>query len=300
MQKLKWILQLSRPRFWFYLIGPLLLGVASYVGFTFSPADGNFQAGLLLALVFFSLPANLLIYGLNDLFDYETDKHNPKKKAYESLLEPSQRKTFTRLLSIVVLPPLLLLLISLLFTATLNGGLSLSFNPNGVALWSLTAFLFFGIGYSVPPVRAKVRPFIDSFFNILYVFPGLVAYGILTEQFPPLQIIIAATLWCMAMHAFSAVPDIISDKKAHLATIATKLGTRGTIMFCAVCYALAASLTYEYLGILSIIGSTLYLSLMYLSYTAKKAEDIFKIYTIFPYANVIFGFVLFWFIILTR
>lgn len=300
MQKLKWILQISRPRFWFYLLGPLLLGVAAYPFFRFSPAEGNFQIGLLTAAIFFSLPANLLIYGLNDLFDYETDKHNPKKKAYESLLEPTQRKSFVRLLSLIVIPPLALLIATLLFSVSFEGGLSLALSPNIVALWSLALFLFFGIGYSVPPIRAKIRPFIDSFFNILYIFPGLVSYGILTELFPPLQIIIAATLWCMAMHAFSAVPDIGADKKGNLQTIATKLGGRGTILFCAVCYALAAGLTYEYLGLLSIVGSTLYLSLMYLSYIAKKPEEVFRIYKVFPYANVVFGFVLFWYIIFSR
>jgi 4-hydroxybenzoate polyprenyltransferase len=37
----------------------------------------------------------------------------------------------------------------------------------------LGLFLFFAIGYSLPPLRAKARPFVDSIFNVLYQFSAL-------------------------------------------------------------------------------------------------------------------------------
>jgi len=299
MQLFTWIMKISRPRFWFYLLGPFLLGIAAYEFINFSTDIDNYQIGLILAGLFFTLPANLLIYGTNDLFDYETDKNNPKKKDYEVLLEPEQRKCFNIILIAVVLPILTLLLMTLLFDSN-TASSSIAFDPNIVGLWSLAGFMFFGIGYSAPPIRAKVRPFIDSFFNILYIFPGLISYGILTEQWPPVYIIVAATLWCMAMHAFSAVPDITADKKAGLRTIATELGRENTLLFCFISYGLAGALTFKDLGLLSILGSIIYLTLMALAYKASTKAELFGVYKIFPYVNVVLGFSIFWYIILSR
>jgi 4-hydroxybenzoate polyprenyltransferase len=34
---------------------------------------------VVLLMIYFTYPANLLVYGVNDIFDYETDKLNAKK-----------------------------------------------------------------------------------------------------------------------------------------------------------------------------------------------------------------------------
>jgi 4-hydroxybenzoate polyprenyltransferase len=165
-------------------------------------------------------------------------------------------------------------------------------------LIALSGFLFFGLGYSMPPIRAKARPFFDSFFNILYIFPGLLSYGLLAQEFPPLHLVIAATLWTMAMHAYSAVPDIAADKKAGIATIATKLGRSATIIFCAFAYLLAAALSFSELGVLSVIGSIVYGTMMVLSYRAQTDKELFSLYKAFPYINLTIGTALFWYIII--
>ena len=38
-------------------------------------------------VVYFLIPANILIYGINDIFDYDTDKLNPKKGTYEAFID---------------------------------------------------------------------------------------------------------------------------------------------------------------------------------------------------------------------
>ena len=91
----------------------------------------------------------------------------------------------------------------------------------------LLLFLVTGIGYSVPPLRAKARPVVDAAFNILYVAPGLAAYATVSGEQPPLPVLAAALLWCMAMHAYSAVPDIAADRAADLSTVATHFGRSG-------------------------------------------------------------------------
>ena len=76
------LLRVSRPRFWMYLLGPYMVALAAT---SLRPPVEVWLLGLYL-----TLPANLLIYGVNDLFDAETDRLNPKKRDYESLLQPAQ------------------------------------------------------------------------------------------------------------------------------------------------------------------------------------------------------------------
>ena len=281
MQKIKWYLQISRPRFWIYVFGPFLIGIAA----TVSTKEFSFDITLALLVtgLFFTFPANLFIYGVNDLFDYETDKHNPKKKAYETLLAPENRKQFINILSIVMVP--FVALMSYLFIS----------NDSYIAVWSLALFLFFGAGYSMPPIRTKTKPFLDSFFNILYIFPGFVSFGLLAKTWPDVNIIIAGTAWVMAMHAFSAVPDIKADSKAGIKTVATVLGKNQTVLFCSALYVIAGLLSLQYLGVVSIVGMITYGTLMILALRAHYSEGLFAVYRAFPYVNMIFGFVLFWY-----
>ncbi len=271
------LLRLSRPRFWVYLLGPFLIGIVAAPNQVFS-----FR---LLALgLFFTVPANLLIYGFNDVFDYETDKHNSKKQGYEQLLSPDHRQGVLRILTLMGMLGLLLVLPPSV--------------PQAVK-WAMTGFYFFGLGYSVPPIRAKTKPFLDAYFNVLYVFPALVSYGLLTGgSYPALQLFLAGMFWCAAMHAFSAIPDIRADQKAKIKTIATVLGKQNTLIFCAFNYAAAAILSYQYLGWFALAGGLLYLWLMYVSSKTATKEAFFRYYTYFPRINMIMGAMLFFWVLL--
>ncbi len=260
-------------------MGPVVLG---FLAATPSLALLPFAAYL---LIYFSFPANLLIYGVNDIFDFATDQHNAKKGTYEVLLQPSQRKKVW--LTIIALN--LIFLVPLMYLELSHGGFLVSL--------SLLGFLFFGIFYSAPPIRAKEIPFLDSFFNILYVFPGIAAYLVGGGNKINIPILVAATAWCMAMHAFSAVPDIAADKKAKLRTVATYLGERKTIIFCACLYGLATLLTYPSLGNQVALLGAGYVGIMVssLQKTPKKASQpdaIFATYKSFPLLNTLAGTVL--------
>jgi 4-hydroxybenzoate polyprenyltransferase len=271
---IRWLIKISRPRFWVYITGPFLIGVL---------AASPVQSWPLIILLgaYFTFPANLLIYGVNDIFDYETDKHNPKKEAYETLVKPKEQKQLWRWIAITNAPFLLLL------PFTGNNG-----------RWGVAGFLFFSVFYSMPPIRAKVRPLIDSIFNVLYIFPGIVGYAVVTKTMPSLFLCLAAAFWCMAMHAYSAVPDIQADKKAKISTIATQLGKAGTLLFCLVCYALAAGLSISTLGLFSIAAGILYGFMMIITLQAKNAQSVMKLYSLFPYINMSVGMGLFFWILL--
>lgn len=271
-----WYLKISRPRFWIYLLGPFLIGVIA-------ASDSHFYwPTILLYGLYFTFPANLLIYGVNDIFDYETDKHNPKKQQYEELVTPAKRP---KLITAIRLWNILAIVIVLA--------------PSSLpweARLSLTLFLFFGIFYSAPPIRAKIRPFLDTVFNTLYIFPGVFSYAVITGKFPPLPVVAAGTLWCMAMHAYSAVPDIMADKRAKISTVATVLGARGTLFFCLVCYLLSAVLSAAYIGAFSVLAGVVYGSMMIASLVRPDRENVFKLYKYFPYVNMAVGAALFFWV----
>lgn len=268
------ILTISRPRFWIYLIGPYVIALA---------AAGSWpDMTLLLFGLYLTLPANLLIYGVNDIFDRETDRLNSKKQGYEMLLADKNIRPIAWTIAATNLPFLLYLAISL---------------PPSANLW-LLVFVITGVGYSLPPIRAKARPVFDSLFNILYVAPAFAVYSAATGQLPPLVAIIAATLWCMAMHAYSAVPDIKADAAAKTATVATLLGRQPTLWLCGLAYTAAAGLSYNLIGWPALIGGAVYLVLIVLSLRTNTNKQLFRLYTWFPIVNTVLGAGLFFAILL--
>jgi lycopene elongase/hydratase (dihydrobisanhydrobacterioruberin-forming) len=279
MFDISFLLKVSRPRFWFYILGPYVVGlVAGSANITESAQPILFLIGL-----YFTLPANLLIYGVNDIFDYETDRINEKKANYEALVMPDRRRELWIAIAVTNLP----------FVAVL-------FYANAAALIGLATFLFLSIFYSAPPIRAKTKPFLDSAFNILYAMPGFFAYSLKTGEFAPAILAAAAGCWTAAMHAFSAIPDIEVDRRAGLATIATLCGPYGTIAVCFVLYGAAAVLSASYLGFASFTVGSAYLILMLASIYSVKTGRIFNLYRAFPLINIAAGFVLFWTIALSR
>ena len=230
---------------------------------------------ILLFALYFTLPANLLVYGVNDIFDYETDCANAKKTGYESPVPPDERGALWRAIALFNLPFLPLL-----------------FWVSPMALWGLFSFLSFGITYSAPP-RFKTKPLLDSVSNVLYIFPGLFAYFLIGgSNFQPL-LFGAAWCWAMAMHAYSAVPDITADQSNGLQTIATWLGFRGTIVFCLGLYFTAAALSFPTLQALSLCLGAVYASLMLFSLTRRDEAELLLVYRWFPLVNTLCGMALF-------
>ena len=264
------LLKISRPRFWLYIFGPYLVGLAAGANST----SDFLRIDSILFAIYFLLPANLLIYGVNDIFDFETDRVNPKKAGYESLVGPERRRRLILTILILNVPFLVAALILAL-----------------PAVPSLAAFILFSVLYSAPPVRAKAVPIVDSLFNILYVFPGAFAYQMLTGAFPPAWTMIAAGLWTAAMHAYSAIPDIEADEKAGLDTIATLLGRRWTHGVCVALFCVASIIAAANGSPASVLG-LLYIGLMRWS-DASTDEGVFKVYRIFPWVNALAGFIIF-------
>lgn len=279
MPILRFLFKVSRPRFWFYIFGPYIVGLIA--GAASRNELFDWRTGLFALYLLF--PANLLVYGVNDIFDYETDKLNKKKVEYELLVDRDRHKALAVWIFFLNVPFSIITVI---------------FMP--ASIMPLAGFLFFSIFYSAPPIRAKAIPFLDSAFNILYIFPGAFGYQLLSGTFPPISLMVAAGLWTAAMHAYSAIPDIEADKAAGLRTIATLLGPIGTLISCALLYITSALIASEHLGLVSVSLGAAYVILMLASIRSVKTGSLFKLYRVFPLINVMAGFIIFWQIALDK
>lgn len=259
-----------------YSFGPYLVGALC------GAADPRefFAPLVLFFALFFLFSANLLIYGINDVFDYETDVLNAKKRGYELLVPPDERAFINRATALCCAPFLVFL----------------PFLPRE-SLLALLGFLFFSIFYSAPPIRAKAKPILDSLFNVLYIFPGAMAYFLAGgKHFSPL-LFVGAWAWAMAMHAYSAVPDISADRDAKVPTVATFLGLRATLWFCLALYGFAAVCAFFALKWLALLLFVIYAALMLRSLSTGTEAGVMRIYRVFPLVNTLAGAAIFWFVL---
>ena len=215
-----YVLRTSRPRFWLYLAGPVVVGVA----YAASDPAGLFAPLAVALFAYFLVPANVLLYGVNDVFDVDIDQVNPKKDDREGRYRGDR------------------LVPALVAVCALLGLAFVPFLP-AVGTGAMLAFLALAVAYSAPPLRFKTVPFLDSLTNGLYVLPGVVAFAALAGQSPPILAVAGGWLWAMAMHTFSAIPDIVPDREAGIRTTATALGEGRTYAYCGGVW-LAASVVF--------------------------------------------------------
>jgi len=208
---------LSRPRFWLYLAGPVAVGVT----YGISDVSGLFTPVTLALAGYFLVPANIFLYGVNDIFDADIDELNPKKEDREARWQGDRLVLFA------------------VVAAAVAGLATFAITPR-VAWPYLAGFLLLGAAYSVPPIRFKTIPFADSISNGLYILPGAAAYATVAGVHPPVAAIVGAWLWTMGMHTFSAIPDIEPDRAAGIRTTATVLGETRTYAYCFAVWVAAA------------------------------------------------------------
>jgi lycopene elongase/hydratase (dihydrobisanhydrobacterioruberin-forming) len=158
--------------------------------------------------------------------------------------------------------------------------------------WLLAAFLFLAVAYSAPPLRFKARPFLDSASNVLYAVPAFLGYVQAANAPVPPVVLAVGFLWTAAMHLFSAVPDIRSDREAGLKTTATTLGRRGALAACLLmwgaCFAVVAGS--------GVLWPWSLLSIVYPAIAALvliAPATVNRVYWSFPYINGVAGMILF-------
>ena len=189
---------------------------------------GSIDATFVIGTLFFLIPYNLLMYGVNDVFDYESDLRNPRKGGIEgALLHPKWHRP-TLIWSFGLCVPFLAYLLAI--------------GDAAANLW-LALFIFTVVAYSAKGLRFKEKPFLDSLTSASH-FVGPMIYGIAVaggdlSNTSVLAMIGSFTLWGVASHAFGAVQDVKADREASISSIATVIGARATTRFAFAAYLLA-------------------------------------------------------------
>lgn len=240
------------------------------------------DAALVIGAVFFLIPYNLAMYGVNDVFDYESDLRNPRKGgAHGAVLDPRLHRLTLWSAAAASLPFVIALVI-------LGDPLS----------WVVLAVSgFFVVFYSAPPLRLKEVPFADSVTSsIHFVSPavyGLVLAG--ADWTWQLAMVVAAFgLWGVASHAFGAVQDVAADRAAGISSIATVRGARWTMRFAIAAYAAAgaAMLATPWPGPLAVAVPAMYIASIwpFRSVTDATAAGTTRGWRRFLWLNQVAGF----------
>lgn len=185
---------------------------------------------LVVGTVYYLIPYNLAMYGINDVFDYESDLNNPRKGGLEGGIMPPR---FHR--------PLLWLVLAtnVPFLAIL-----LAAGSPGTAV-AIAISTFAVIAYSAPRLRFKERPFLDSLTSSThFVSPAVVGLALASAHFDTSAIVLLCAFfaWGVAAHAFGAVQDITPDREAGIGSVATVIGARRTVWFALALWTMAGVL----------------------------------------------------------
>lgn len=214
---LKKLILISRPISWPNTAYPFAAGYLLTKGVDLT---------LLVGTLYFLIPYNLLMYGINDVFDYESDIRNPRKGGIEGMREQ-------RAFHPVIIYSSILINVPLIAWFLIQGTL--------LSTTVLAIVIFMVIAYSAPILRFKEKPFLDSVTSSShFVGPLLFALSLTGSINEARYYLTAFFLWGMASHAFGAVQDIIPDRKANISSVATFVGASVTVKFSFALYVVAA------------------------------------------------------------
>ena len=256
------LFHISRPVLWINTVGPATVGM--------------WLAGQLWAwealpiLIWLTLPFNLLIYGVNDVFDQETDAKNPRKGTLEGArIRPEEVHPIWTGVLLTNLPFLAYFIL---------------FLPAGATLWMLLYALLFA-GYSVPPARFKARPYLDSLSNIAYAFP--LVFTPLALHAPVVwPAAVGLMAWSAAKHTFDAVQDVDEDRKVGVETTAVRLGPKGVVLWSGFFWALA-TVCFALANVpVALVNAAISGSLLYVLWrdpTPETGHKLYKFSIAFPY-----------------
>ncbi|MEY4451788.1 MAG: hypothetical protein RLZZ380_909 [Actinomycetota bacterium] len=283
-KKLNYIFWSSRPISWVNTAYPF---AAAYL-----MIEQRIDLTLIIGTLFFLIPYNLLMYGVNDVFDYESDLRNPRKGGIEGALLPKEIHRTVIWSAIVSCVPFVVYLVAV-------GNVNSS-------LW-LALFVFTVVAYSAKHLRFKEKPVLDSITSASHFVGPMVFALALTNQdlATPTNaaIITSFTLWGMASHAFGAVQDVKADREGGISSIATYFGARATTRAALVMY-LAAGFYLLSLGWptnLVAVAALPYVGILipHLSITDATCESANKGWKQFIWLNFFAGFMVTMMLIVT-
>lgn len=237
-------------------------------------------------LLWVTLPFNLLIYGINDIFDQETDNINIRKGGYGGAkIDPKEVPWISW--GVVLLNAPFLVFFALNYSVEAN-----------IWIWAYSlTFLF----YSAPPARFKGRPFLDSISNADYAFPLAIVPLALGKE-PIWLAVFALMAWSLAKHTYDAIQDIEEDEFVGIKTTAVYLGVKKSLAWVGFWW-LVSTIMFAFVNIPLAIANGAYafwlIWLMIKDNSSANAKRIYKYSVAYPYVvGTVAGFQLVTFMVL--
>ncbi len=237
LQKLLFYLKVSRPGLWFATLWLYVLPTGQML-------DVSTSVPFWLGFFYCCFPLNFLVYGWNDIVDFETDQVNPRKDSYWFGARASKTQ-LEHLWKAILIVQLLCLPILLYFTGY-------SF------LLLMLGFLLINTLYNLPKNGLRSKPPLELLCQVGYLL--IVPFSVMLNQTGalPRQTYIYLLLFAWQSHLIGEVMDIEPDRKAGRKTTATILGMQKTkLLIIAIVFAEVAMLfgvfqTYIFGGMLAL------------------------------------------------
>jgi 4-hydroxybenzoate polyprenyltransferase len=266
----------SRPLSWINTAYPF---AAAYL-----LTGGTSATALVVGTFYFLVPYNLLMYGVNDVFDYQSDLRNARKGGVEGVVLDTRWHRATLWAAGLSNLPFVAVLLAL---------------GSPAAAAALAVVVFAVVAYSAPGLRFKERPFLDSATSSTH-FAGPALYGLVlaggSVQGAAAAALLSFFLWGMASQAFGAVQDITADREAGLGSVGTVLGAAWTVRFALLLYAAAAvaALGCGWPGMLASVLCLPYLVNVarFVSLPDERCEEANAGWRVFLWLNYVTGFLL--------
>jgi 4-hydroxybenzoate polyprenyltransferase len=205
ISRLAFLIQVSRPIIWPVL--PLVYGLG------LNASHARLSTIAVLQMLLLTFPMNLVGCGLNDIYDYESDRRSARRRAVWGAVVHNDVRPLMLRASLGMMPLVVL-------------GACLTRNwDNIVATVSLLLVAWL---YSVPPVRFKERPPLDSLANGLgyFLLPFTMGYSLNADpRMMPLRYYLLALCVC-GVHALASAADYDADRAAGHRTLAVRFGRR--------------------------------------------------------------------------
>ena len=209
MDRFELLLRVSRPIVWPVLPLVYALGL--------NAAGAAWSVAAVVQSLLLTFPMNLIGCGLNDIYDIESDRRSGRRRAIGAAVVRNEDRPLVWRACLWMMPLVL-------------AGALLTRNVFNIA--ATVAQIAIAGAYSVPPVRLKERPPLDSLANGLgyFLLPFVMGYSLGGDPAAmPLKYYLLALAVC-GIHALATAADYDADLAAGHRTLAVAFGRRAAAL----------------------------------------------------------------------
>lgn len=206
LKRMAFWLKVSRPGLWFQTIW--LYTVPLGAGMDWQTPE------FWLGLLYVTWPLNLLVYGWNDIVDYEIDQENPRKDSWLFGARGTREQ-------LDALPPVMVV-VQALFAA------ALVFLAGWKMLGLVVAMVAVNATYNATIGGLRGRPPFDLINPLGYLLVLLLAIWLNKAPALPAETYVYLALFCMHAQLIGEVMDYYSDKASGRVTSCTLIGVVAT------------------------------------------------------------------------